>query len=354
MLIYFNISPEELSSIDGALLEERISQLVRAHQRGRHLVTFSRRSASWISQSHIVLGERDASTFKMIVADTVQNGRLHKEAFCFIAIYPPGAVIASVSANEICLPLDYPNFDQVLTKPVLVLENINNDVRVVKFLLSKAPSAICPLKASFEPAHAGGSQGIDVSRSYINESRIVLLILDSDRKTPRCPDTTYARIKRFADEISWPLFSFNVWPCAELENLFTTRVLEHLRTPDSEKCLNHLNEMHLLDHSNFTIDHEQYQFYFDLKAGISPGKFNQISNPISADWLRDKFAKVNLDISTSLIPGLGENLVSQVFSSPLALSEFHKVIRSPSWLRVFGGILRQIMWTFAANNPQIT
>jgi hypothetical protein len=353
MLFYFDIGQKDLAKINPDLLAERVSMLMRSHRGGRHFVVMSRNSSAWIIAQNLSMGANDITTLRVIQDEVTQYGRLHENSEYFVSISSPGTAFQRHGATQIRLPLDNEFFEQILMKPVLVVEDIENDLKVLNFIFKNIPGNLCWRQFCFEPLHAGGSRADVVSTRSIEQSRIVFTILDSDKKSPYCSSNAYAKLKNVFDQSHWPLFFFDVLPCSELENIFTIRVLENLNSKDAHPCLDHLRRIHAIENSSNIKLNEYYQYYFDMKHGLPAATAVRLTDQIVIAWLEEKLLKVNLKLDTVNVPGLGEGLVNQVFSSHAAQQEFHQVIRSPEWLAVFGDIIRKIMWTFAAAKPKI-
>ena len=328
MLFYFDIEDGELSRIDIALLEERVSMLMRAHRDGRHLVVLSRRTSNWLINSEIRMGGNDFATLKTLGSQVTQNGNLRQYAPFFIKLSPPGVSVGIVRDNEINVPLDFPFFEQLLMKAVLVVENIENDNELLRVIFNGISSSYCWNFIAYEPTHAGGSSGVPVSKSYINQHRIVFTVLDSDRRAPNYNSTAFSKLKSLSGRSSWPLFFFDVWPCLELENILTLPVLETLQSPDSRVCLDHLRMMHEVDRLSHVNPAEQYQYFFDMKEGLRASKIIKLTDEVVIKWLNEKMAKAGLELNALDIPGFGENLISQFSKCHRAQQQFHSVIWS--------------------------
>ena len=323
---------------------------MQAHRFGRHLVVISRRTSSWLEET-IYLGERDSATLQALQVAITQTGNLAKDADLFVRLMPPDTPLAKASPKVVQVPLDYPNFQQLLTKPLLIVEDIENDKKLLDFIFSNVSSRRFWTSISFEYGHAGGSRWREATRHAIFQSRIVVTLIDSDRRSPVSANKNYDKLERFAERELWPLHVFNTWPCLELENVFTFAVLDFLRTIDSSECLDHLSAMCEVDRVENVPANAQYQFFFDLKEGLSGANIDRLEDDVAANWIRSRLTRAGINPVVVVVPGLG-NVVSQVFHSSLAQKQFHKVVRSEHWTEMFGELIGKMMWTFASAKKQ--
>lgn len=350
MLIHFDLSDSELNLIETNTLEMHLSVLLRAHRSGKHLVVLSRRSIEAITKMKLKFIASDEAIFKRLSQNVTQNGLLHAQAKKYISITVHGKIFQS--GTKVLLPLDHSNFLQIIEPPVLILEDVINDGKIIKTILKSSPAKLNCNFFCFDEIHGGGSRTEDIALQWIDKHRIVLVIKDSDKKTPFCGIKSDCNLNSALQK--WPLSTLLIWPCHEIENVFTLQVLQELKNKDNESCLSHLTRMDRLDSDNNVEESVKYQYFFDVKNGISTASLQKITNQTSKKWLLEHLKAANIAAEDFDIPGFGKNVSEQILKNDKALSAFHRVVRSEKWSSVFGSFISDLFWIIFASPIQRT
>lgn len=324
--------------------------LLRAHQFGKHLVVLSRRSIEAIVKMKLNFISSDAAVFSHLSQNVTQNGLLHTQAKKYISITVQGEIFQS--DTEIFLPVDHCDFSQIIEPSVLIAEDAINDGNIIKTIVKSFPANLNWKFVHFEPVHGGGTRTKDIVMQSIHSRRIVLAIKDSDKKTPFCVVKADRDLNSALQK--WPLATFLILPCHEIENVFTIQVLEELKDKDNASCLSHLIEMDRLDVDNNVEENLKYQYFFDVKEGISTASLQKITNQESREWLLERLEAANIDTKNLNISGFGKNAADRILKNGKALSTFHQIVRSEKWLSVFGSFISDISWIIAAPPIQRT
>jgi|SRR6476620_9729411 hypothetical protein len=85
MLIFCDLAEQELANIPVALLQVGLSEIVRAHRRGHHLVVIARWSMAWLTRN-VDLSPADAAMLRRIGQNFAQAGDLRRKAKVFIRL----------------------------------------------------------------------------------------------------------------------------------------------------------------------------------------------------------------------------------------------------------------------------
>lgn len=195
MIINMGLSVEELRKISTHFLEDRISGLLHAHQRGYHLLILDRICGRWLLEN-LSFSKRESALIEQLILEITQTGNLRKNASIYIEICPPSLGGLITNTNKIFLPLDHKNFYEILEKPVFIVEDIDADLKLYEALISHFSQEINISSYRYEAYHGGGSGVERVSKSKILEGRIVYSILDSDKISPSCADSKYNHFHR--------------------------------------------------------------------------------------------------------------------------------------------------------------
>jgi hypothetical protein len=353
MIIALDLLPVQLASIDRALLQDRLSALLRAHRRGCNAVVSTRASAVWLLDQ-VILIERDKSTLRRILDEITQNGATLRLASQLIRIGEPGTRLEAVGHREIRVPIDYERFDEVIQTPVLVLEDIQADLGVFKAIFRNMPSAFSAFTVGYDPLHGGGENTITVATAKAAENRIVCAVVDADCKSPHAMDRRQQRIRQITSKTGWPLYFCSITPCAEIENIFGLDVLAHLNPVRLSRTFESLIRIHSEETRLNGDICDSFCLFFDMKEGLSDRVFQRITDAESRQWLIQKLQMARIGAGAINLPGFGSHVVRQVLESNICMAEFRRVVRSSNWQSIFGRFVEDIMWTLAAPPPQRT
>lgn len=133
MLVKFSLSVANIDAIGADKIETPLSELLRAHRNGFHLLVFERRVAEYLVEK-VSLSNQDKAVLRRLHQEFTQNGRLHERATAYIEIVSPGAFVVK---NGRCLsvPLNLIDARTFGTPSLLLTEDANSDARLIRFVL---------------------------------------------------------------------------------------------------------------------------------------------------------------------------------------------------------------------------
>ncbi|GEM_PF-4633232 len=329
------------------MLQDRLSHLMREHRLGRNLVVVSRISGQWMLQNIALIGS-DRATLQGIVNGLAQSGGLVRVALHYIRVVPSGRMFLS-EGRAFSVPLDHGYFENIVSSPLLVAEDILDDIAIYTFVMKNYPDLYSKAPVHFEAIHGGGQNMLRVIDAKMEEKRIVVAIFDSDLKAPVSPRTKQAIIDKFVTQRAWPLLSCLLTPCAEAENFLNVRVLSAVDARiSSSRSVSILCEISYAEEQLRVPPGERFELFFDMKRGLDISKSATSGHPETAEWIT---AKVNLAQSMAeeaAIAGFGDNILRRTLDSNAAMAEFSRSIRSKDWQDVFGPFVQRLRWLFIA------
>ena len=353
MIILLGIAPKQLALTEVALLEERVSTLLRAHRNGQHLVIIDRLAGHWLL-NNVPLLQNDRSTLQKIIQDITQTGNLPNQTPYLIRITGSGEQFFYEKPRFINLPLDFQKFDDILLKPIFLVEDISADGGAYEAIFRNMPGLLQSFVVSFDRMHGGGSGVQKVAKEKILEGRIVYAVVDSDKEAPVSSDRRFRDMKRLQAETRWPLYFFDVTPCREVENIFPLEVIGMIPQLKNSQCYKILLTIDDLEREAGCKFQERLFIHFDMKNGAD---LTKPEGRLSADeraWIASKLEMAGIDPYNSPVIGFGPNLLSQLFGHGICLDEFRKSIRTASWQKHFAPFIEKMMWAFIAPKPQRT
>lgn len=351
MLMYFDAEPAALAKSDKANLTIRVSELMRAHRKGIHLVVLSRQTAQWLL-AYIELSPHDRSTLAQISQELTQTGDLVRRTRHLIQISATSHTIKRLDDRVVELGIYCHNFDNVISHPVFVTEDSDDDIRLIDFILrGTSHSIVSGVSGIFRYVvqHGGGASTSRVALKQIDSGNIVVMSVDSDKHAPCAPDTKLDSLQRQCDSKGWPLFFFYQTPCRELENFIPIEIAARL-----QNCRISANFQLLLKHSVYEKNQKNHRqnecfwLWFDIKDGINRKKINSISNKEVLSWLSFKYNQMGLDLESVEMEGFGKNFVSECLKSEEICQELRESIKKKNFLEVFGDYFENFIWIFIA------
>jgi hypothetical protein len=356
MIVHFDLEEDRLAAIRKPLLQERVSSILRAHRSGAHLVIVSRQTGKWLAKNaNKILLDADRSTLHRLLQEITQSGDLVRRAPKLLRIGAQDTILGITDDRIIELPIDYEQFERILERPALVIEDIVSDGKVYEAVFQ----ALAKKKGfwpAFEAVHGGGNRAMTVALYKVREGRIVHVVLDSDKATPFSPDTKIARIQRLPKKHrNWPLLFFDVTPGRELENILTVEVLALAAKTDTAKAtLKHIKEISQREAESEIAPQCRYWLYFDFKSGLKKQHITGRVNQKEKEWIESRLRLANLNRDLLPLAGLGKSLAVEVMQCVEWRNHFRRAILSNDWQSVYGEFVSKIVWTFAAPQQQRT
>ena len=181
MLIRFALVAEQLSSVEPALLENVITELLRAHRHGFHLLVLSRQSAEFLYQ-FLKLSERDLALLQRVSSQYTQTGMLFQRASIYMEVSTNNYF--DLKGNAIFAPITFLGHANLGQPGNLLVEDAHNDGFVIDFILRNVRDIFNAPRYSFVIQHGGGSGVEKRFKEAAASKSITFCLLDSDKKSP--------------------------------------------------------------------------------------------------------------------------------------------------------------------------
>jgi hypothetical protein len=350
MLIKFALVPEQLSSIDPAVLENIVSELLRAHRHGFHLLVLSRQAAEFLCK-HITLAPRDLALLQRLSSEYTQTGTLWRRASTYLEVSIDSHF--DLRDNAIITPITYLGPANIGQPGGLLIEDAHNDGFVIDFILRNVRDIFGAPRSSFVLQHGGGGGLVRRFEEAVELRSITLCILDTDMKSPRDNLCAVSRKVLAACSPTWPPVIAKTLPCHEIENVIPHEVLRMLRCAEGCNWNTFVPMVEAWEETTSIPRTERFWLFFDVKGGLSSEAASKI-NPLDKKWLDDRLKIAGLTAAPWIHTGYGTNVISCLRVDNAAQAELRRHVRSKNWLAVFSPMCSQLLWFFASAVPLIT
>lgn len=325
-----------------------MSELIRSHRLGRHLFVADRASVDWLL-STLRLSALEEATLNRIRQSFTQNGALHLQAKRYVEIDFSFPVASEVGA-KISVPWKVLARMDLSLPATLLVENIDNDRWFYKNILDFVKRRYNIPRMDIEFSNGGGGS-IGSSFEYLTgRRRIVVALVDSDKKSPNSSlGSTAKSLHGVQADFKWTLCYVAILPCKEIENLLPLEIcLEHpeCKVHPTNKLLSDV----WLNESDNKIDLlDRFSTFFDFKDGYNVEKFNAWTQS-DKDWVEAKLKIANADLASD-ITGYGARPISHLKTSSKSQEHFRSFMKSELWKNCYDEFFAPIGWTFAASEP---
>lgn len=355
MIIHFDITAAQAATANQNFLLTCVSEALRAHRFGYHLVIINREAADYCAGT-LDLTSIDRATLKRLRSDFTQTAGLTAQATFYIRIadLPPGTI--RKIGNAIELSIDQAFRGGVYDKTVLLVEDEHTDGPLLKFLLDNlSKKVVGRLPLSFQPFHGGGERIPDIARSRVRERRIVCAVVDTDRKFPDgTPSLKMRRLHQISEDESWPLIFVNATPCKETENFIPIDVVALLECAQGRGTeISIVTNITEREQNAGVAPTDAFWLYFDIKSGCNHEQVANLLHEPEKKWILTKIAYAQIE-SPFAIAGFGGHVVPQVLNTNAACARFREELRRNDWWQVFGGFISNIAWLTVGGTRQFT
>src|SRR5262245_43552325 len=134
MLFYLDNPPDDFSYIPPDVLASVASELARARRDGHHLIVINRPAVSWLLQN-VDLSRRDAAILSRVAQEFAQTGNVRRQAMVYVKLTCNAAENLTIEGNAIRVSFHFLARHDLLSRPILVIENQQNDGAFYEFLL---------------------------------------------------------------------------------------------------------------------------------------------------------------------------------------------------------------------------
>jgi hypothetical protein len=349
MLFRFDCEPAELLSCNTQSLEIAISELLAAHRCGYHLVVMNIRVSEWFKKN-VVLNSSDAALVHQIGKQYAQFGEIHHIASAFVSIVAKGALMRE--GRKIVVPIEKISQTNLTERSVLLAENSKRDGELYRFI-SRAVARDCRVpNIDMELQHGGGADLPNVFVERMNDSRIVLAVVDSDKDSPFCNKKgMLAKLETaWRNNGFWVGGFFVMTPCRELENVIPMNVilLEGSICDNGFKKI--LFDIEEAERAKLDFKYATRLWLFvDLKNGLTSPSEMRFSNEHSKSWY---VAKLRRFCEVIPVSGFGDHLIDVVLAKKTV--EMREELKRRDWKDHFLPFFKEMCWVFCSAKKQIT
>ena len=349
MLFRCRLSELNFQQISEEVLNASFLELIRAHRLGYHLLVLERPTSEFLL-SKLDLNRRDRAILQRIALEYAQTGKQHLSASVYIDVDAGHSIRRA--GNCISLPISFVDHGLVGHETALVVEDDETDRELYTFILNEIKRSAGLLSYRADVRHGGGEGIVGVFRRLIADRRIVVALLDEDKKSPHHPTSLKAKRLRHASD-SYVLSDVICPPCHEVENLIPNNIVFSLPCAVGCAWTSLFASIEASEAGATTATADRYWLYFDIKRGLTPGRLAGIPNP-SRGWIMNKLAPVQLPNSDENDNGFGSNVVSALFESAGSLAAFRRELARRDWKDHFFPSFLNVIWWFAAPSPTRT
>lgn len=317
---------------DDPRLISAVSELLRSHRLGNHLLVAERRLCQFLVELPLI--ERDQSLLRRLSTEYTQTGRSSESVSRYIKIVSSFEGEMSQLGSEILMPLGCVESTMIVDKPVLLVENLKRDGGIYKVLLK----AVTPFRVEIDLRHGGGGDILDVFSHLADENRIVVAVVDSDRATPRtAANPKLSRLTTIRNRKDSPLVHAFSPPCRELENIIPVEVLTNIQSAEGNAANQFLSTV--ADREDCSIE-DKLHYYFDIKNGILHGKIASLRAE-EKEWILGKMILGGIDFiegqdkDWTYVVGYGDRVVDQILRSDKLLKLLSGELQSATWKALF-------------------
>lgn len=333
-------------------LPETVSEVLRAHRLGHHLVVMERKVA--LALGALGLARADIALLKRLASEFTQTGGLHQRSDAYLSIQNSFHEAIRQNGARVEVSLGTIRGSRLMDPTLLVVENVATDGWLLEQVLSVVATRTRLGAFKIETVHGGGDDIANVVDALLSQKRASVVIVDSDKNTPLSPPTPkIGRLERSFQRHNWVVGRVDSPPCRELENLIPRDVLVAL--PSGVACgANHvLLQISDAEERSSIAPLERLDVYFDLKLGISADNLQNLPTA-ERSWFESKFDLIGLDKEDFSIPGYGERIVNQIKAEGRHISDFRSSLSQREWAVKFLGFFSEILWYFISNRRLVT
>jgi hypothetical protein len=347
MLVRIALPVADLAALGPDALELRLSELLRAHRNGFHLVVIERDAADYLLE-HVAFSGSDRALLQRLRQQFTQNGRLHERATIYLEVHTLGDAIIR---TDRCFKIPINMIDSVTfgSPSQFLTEDANHDAKVIRFILSNVRDILGAPTFSFVDEHGGGASTLQRYTSALVARKIGICVMDTDRRSPLaeiCSITKRAMAAR--DRSGWPLFDVAALPCRELENIIPHGVVMMLDSAEGCEWNRIIPRIEDWETVGRKSEKEAFWLFFDVKQGLSHIDLEAFS-PSEIAWVEPRIGASGRLSGEWAYPGYGERVVAQMMQNNQALDALRKAIRRSDWKDVFKSYFNNIIWFGAAS-----
>ncbi|MET3646143.1 hypothetical protein [Phyllobacterium ifriqiyense] len=340
MIIDFDVASHILAEANQNNLTLVITEILRSHRRGYHLVVMPRATATWILDN-IILSGIDQATLRKLRSEYAQTAELRSTALIRLRVLPQHMGGPTLSGKVIEFGLTDLISSNVCEKAVIVVEDTGSDGQFYENLFKGIIAKIGNVQIGLEMSNGGGENTSRVFKEKISDRRLVVMIADSDKSAPSFDiPAKISKAKLMAEQAVWPLTEVICLPCREVENLVPLHLVEKLRCSQGRGVeISSLHRIQTAEDKAGIPVHHQLWMYYDLKRGAPEDR---------SEWLETKLRMGG----HASYQGFGNQMMTQFVADEAIKKEFRQYVKKDHWWNTFGIIFERALWMVVAANRQ--
>lgn len=346
MIVLFNISIAELESADRSLLAAKFTEIVRAHRLGYHLIVINREICDWIFKN-VYLTADNVAVLHRISTGYTQVGALPRKARIKVQITRLQGSIQNIDDATIDIPLHFDQLEDLLSKPLFIVEDIVNDGNMYKFIFDVIGQKVVRGRYSFDIANGGGERTLDTTIEMSKSNRMIVTFFDSDRRSPVSPNTKLERFEAATVDLSNPFVQFFQTPCRELENLIHPNAIRLAR--DFQSAARNFPFWRSLS-ADSDLDDSVYEVWrwIDLKNGICTVDIVSLVNTAERQWIAKQLIRHGVNVHDFDIRAFGPRLCNVVLRRAENRNLAAQQMLRPETFSMISDFMELALWTFVS------
>lgn len=349
MIFEIDATQAQLHAFDPILLSRLLTEVLRAHRLGHHLVIMPRQTSLWFL-ANVQLGLMERATVERLVGEFTQTGSLRDLALERLRIVgdhvgPPVSI-----GNAVHMSFEEASNLSLSDKSILLVEDTASDGRLYVAIFDQLKRRVGTNSISMDVHHGGGERIIEVLAQRIGERRIVCMLADSDRNAPSSPEPAkISDARKLAEDAGWPLVEAVALPCREIENLIPLSIVRDLQSAKERGAeIKVFTVIEDAEAKLATTAKERFWLFVDLKSGLSDEQMEKLSDD-ERTWVVSRLAMAG---SARSYRGFGNTIVSQVLASNAAMAALSAQIRREDWWARFEVTFARVLWFLMASRRQ--
>lgn len=353
MIIYVNLQEREILASDRQLVTSFLLDILSIVRHGIHLVVMSRHNCNMF---RAILADEYPIVKAMLDRMYMEFAQLGK----FAINAPIKIEVTSVKSVYLFSDSKYrcglKNFNDYSfgVRPLLLVEHEINDGDLIKHLINVAAASINLPVGNIEVVHCGGEQVVDIFERKLDQKRIVVCVVDSDKKYPGDGESVKIRkIDKICKNATESIYLLEVLPCHETENLIPLECLEVLSlSPDERRTLAMISKIDLAERAQSVQVEQGYRLYHDFKAGLSYSSYQ--SFPANrAEYVDRTMKMAGINLRKQTFAPFGGHLCPTVYQCNNSMNVLKSSLENCRyWKSLFYRLFLGISYYFAAAQPK--
>ncbi|MGV2016792.1 hypothetical protein [Agrobacterium sp. 22-223-1] len=337
---------DELVSAPIEEVEQLFSELVRASIFASHYVIITRDACGWASDN-LDLGRKYKAHLNSIKQDFTTKASILGQAKNVLKVGIGSSGLQSLTGGGYEIGHRALLRGRYLEQAVLLVENAENDGDFARSIFQILKNKHPVKHFSFDTRHGGGSTVVNCFNQELNNKRIAVCLVDSDKVAPSHPESATVKGLRQVANLGSYVGGIFVTRCREVENHLPAEIIQA-----NNLCPSYA-EYEKLSKLMYNLEAEyrsEIWLYFDIKCGFRGSDLDSKGySKATRDWIESTYAEQGKEITDVTLSGFGPNILRQFLDSGLAMAELATHVKTPSWKQSFDGFYEEMLWFFAAD-----